>query len=469
MNNKILNTTYTFDDVLMIPNYSNIKSRSEVSLRSKFSKNIPLNIPIVSSPMDTVSTENMCIHMALNGGLGILHRFCSIEEQVRMIKQVKKFMTFIIDDPYCVHTDDTIQQVKELSKKYNVGSFLVKNNNLVVGIITRRDYENVNENTTVEQVMSKNLITSNNLNITMKDAKEIMQKNKVEKLILNNEKLICLKDILRLEEYNNANIDSHGKLYVGCAIGNQDYKERLSSVIDAGVDCIVIDIAHGHSQNLIEVLDFVKQNYTIDVICGSVCTASACKLLIDHKADGIRVGVGSGAICSTRLITGFGVPQLSAVLDCAEICKNYDVPLISDGGIRMSNHICKALGAGASSVMIGSLLAGCDESPTMPVIRNNKQYKLYRGMASITANLTNNELKNKVNKDLHNLNVEGIESYVLCCGQVKNLLNNFCVGLRSSLSYGGAHNLDEFYDKIKFIPITNNGVVESDTKSVKEL
>ena len=486
---KIIPLGLTFDDVLLIPQYSSINSRGQINLNSKFSRNVPLRIPFISSPMDTVTESGMAIEMARCGGLGIIHRFNTIEEQVQEVEKVKRILAYVIPDPYTIHLNVTVGKLKLLVKKMGTQTFLVTEETFcvgdiadfsfkhkLIGLVTRRDLRKAKDDLTkVKEIMTprEKITVIDEYSQDLLKAKEVMIAKGVEKLPVVNEKneilgLITLRDINRIEDCPQANVDSQGKLYVGAAIGaNKDYLERSKKLIDAGCDVLVVDIANGHSQICIEAVERLKEQFTIDVVAGSIATGDGAERLIKVGADGIRCGIGSGSICTTRIVAGAGVPQLSALLDAAPICLKYDVPLISDGGNRCSGNMCKALGAGASAVMLGRLIAGCDESPGTLLLKDGKKVKIYRGMAGLGANMAKAE-KNSGDINLATFNAEGVEGYTPYIGPLKETLFQFSSGIRSGMSYCGATSINEMPDKAKFIRLTQSAIFESGVHDINK-
>jgi IMP dehydrogenase len=457
----------TFDDVLLVPQYSDIASRKDVSLKTRLTKNIELNMPLISSNMDTVTESRMCIEMAKLGGIGILHRYCSIEEQVNMVKQVKRAGSYIITDPYLVSPNTTIGSIRELSKLKNVNSFLVTNtDSIIIGILTKRDVKGRLDTDLVKDCMSMSLVTAQ-VGTTMDEAKQMMIKKRIQKLpIIRPDStihgLICLKDIERIQEKPHATVDSQGRLRCGAAVGvNKDYWQRTEALIEANVDVICLDIAHGHSEHAIRTIKEIRAKYPhIDIIGGNIATASGALDLILAGVDGLKIGVGSGSICSTRLNAGSGIPQLSALLDVAPVCKKFGVPLITDGGNRNSGNMAKAL-AFADTIMLGRLLAGSDASPGRILIKNNKRVKLIRGMASFEAFSSFARKQGLQEPNPDTFHSEGVEAYTDATGPLEHTLNQFLGGIRSGFSYSGARTIQEFQQKAKFIRITGNGNRES--------
>ena len=463
----------TFDDVLIIPTRSHIISRSQTDLRTRLSRNIFLNIPLISANMDTITESGMAIALAREGGIGIIHRFMTIADQVDEVLRVKRSESVMIEQPYTVDHDMKVPDVRKLMTNYGVSGLLVEDNDhKLVGIITRRDitFES-NPTKKVSDSMSKDVITARK-GITIDKAKEILHKHRIEKLPVVDKKdhivgLITSKDILKMEQYPYASKDKKGRLLVGAAVGVKgDFLERTETLIDAGADVIVVDIAHGHSDNAINAVKMIKRAFpNCELIAGNVATGNGSKDLIRAGVDAVKVGVGSGSICITRVITGSGVPQVTAVVDSARVTKDHDIPIISDGGIRTSGDATKALAAGASSVMVGSLFGGTDESPGKTLVKNGKKFKMYRGMASFYASLGRKyrEEGSQVieSEDLNDYVPEGVEAMVGYKGSVVDIIRQLVGGLRSGLSYCGAKTIVEMQKNAKFIKITSAGQIES--------
>lgn len=459
----------TYDDVLLLPRVSEISSRKEINLKTSLSKNIKLNIPIVSAPMPSVTEASLAINLARLGGLGIIHRFLPIENQVREVEKVKTAQNVIIRKPVTVKPEDTLEHLLQIKEEYQFSSFLVINEHKkLIGLVTNRDLEYAKEykKRYVREFMTprKKIITLRK-NSDLKKAKSIMLENRLEKLpiVENDDKvwgLITLKDIILREKYPLASLDSDGNLLVGASIGVQEKdKERAERLYEAGVDVIVIDVAHGGMKKVGEMIKFLKKRLKkVDIVAGNVASAEGAKMLIAAGADGVKVGVGPGSICTTRLVTGVGVPQLSAILDCWKIAKKYKIPLIADGGIRNSGDIVKALAAGANTVMLGNLLAGTEESPGKVVVKNGEKYKVYQGMASLEANL---ERRDKEIDDLLNINVEGTSGLVKVRGRLEEIIKYLLNGVRSGFSYLGAKNITELRKNAIFVKITEAGRIES--------
>ncbi|HJS63477.1 MAG TPA: IMP dehydrogenase [Nitrososphaeraceae archaeon] len=467
----------TFDDVLLVPKHSSIVSRSQTSLKTRLSRNINLNIPIISANMDTVTESSMAIALAREGGIGIIHRFMTIQDQVDEVLRVKRSESVMIEQPYTIPVDSTIKQAKKMMQGYGVSGLLVEKDKKLVGIVTKRDilFER-NFDNNVSEVMSKDVVFAES-GTTIDEAKEILHKNKIEKLpIIDKDEhivgLITSKDILKMEQYPNASKDKKGHLMAGAAVGVKgDYLERTEALLEAGADVIVVDIAHGHSENAINCVRQIKKAFkNCELIAGNVATGNGAEDLIKAGVDAVKVGVGSGSICITRVITGSGVPQLTAIVDSVQTANNYDIPIISDGGIRNSGDVTKALAAGSSSIMIGSLLGGTDESPGKTLVKNGKKYKIYRGMASFYASLGRRYREEGAqvvdSDDLNDYVPEGVEAMVPYKGSVVEIVRQLVGGLRSGLSYCGAKNISEMQKNAEFIRITSAGYIESQPHDV---
>ena len=468
----------TFDDVLLVPKRSPIISRSQTDLKTKLSTNIKINIPIISANMDSVTESNMASALAREGGIGIIHRFMTIQDQVLEVLKVKRSESVIIEQPYTIGPHNTIKESSILMSEKGISGLLVEDDNKkLCGIITRRDivFEK-NMNLKVSDLMTKDVIFAK-VGTTIEQAKEILHKNKMEKLpIIDGEKkiigLITGKDILKMEKYPNASKDKKGRLLVGAAVGVKgDYLERTEALLNNGADIIVVDIAHGHSDNAINTVKLIKKAFpNCELIAGNVASEQGTEDLIKAGVDAVKVGVGSGSICITRVVTGSGVPQLTAIIDSVKMAKKYEVPVISDGGTRTSGDLTKALAAGASSVMIGSLFGGTDESPGKTLIKNGKKYKMYRGMASFSASLGRKYRENSEttidNDDLNDYVPEGVEAMVPYKGSVIEIIHQLVGGIKSGLSYCGAKTINEMYENAEFIKITTSGFKESQPHDV---
>ena len=478
-NNNIENdfkTGYTFDDVLLVPQSSRISSRKDTNLQSNLTKNIRLNIPIISANMDTVTESSMAIKIASLGGIGIIHRFMTIDEQISEVLSVKRSEGIVIEQPITIGKEGTVGQVKELMSLHKIGGIIVKDNsNKLLGIVTKRDlFFEYDDAKSVQDVMTKDLITAPE-GTSLDDAKTIFINNKIEKLPIVNSSgelvgLITSKDIYKRDKFPISSKDGKGRLMVGAAIGVRDEDiERAVKLTEAGADTIVIDIAHVHSDHTINMISKIKDKIgKTDIIVGNVATGEGTKDLIDAGADAVKVGVGSGSICITRIVTGAGVPQLSAILDCVSIANEYKVPIIADGGIRNSGDITNAIAAGASTVMIGSMLAGTDESPGIIVSRPNGRYKMTRGMASLGAAVDRRikETKSMDEEEMLEYVPEGVEALVQYRGQASEVIGKLVGGLRSGLSYCNSKDISELQKNRKFIKITGAGKAESGAHDV---
>ncbi len=461
----------TYDDVLIVPNYSEVLP-TEVELKTKFSRNISMNIPIASSAMDTVTESRTAIVMAQEGGIGVIHKNMTPEEQAFEVEKVKKYESGMIIDPFTVTPDQKISDLFDLMKKYKISGFpVVDADKKLLGMITNRDLRFISDHSKkVKDVMtSKNIVTAPE-GTSFAKAKEILQNHRVEKLPVVNSAgklcgLITIKDIEKTIAYPNSNKDQFGRLRVAAACGVSDKEmKRVEALIKAQVDAIVIDTAHGHSKGVIDMVKAIKKlNAAVDVVAGNVATSKACEDLIAAGVDGIKVGIGPGSICTTRVIAGIGVPQMQAIFDCKTVCNKAGVPFIADGGIKFSGDIVKALAGGASCVMIGSLFAGTDEAPGEMVLYQGRAYKMYRGMGSLGA-------MEKGSKDrygqgavdeLSKLVPEGIEGQVPYRGSLANNLYHLIGGVRSGMGYVGAPNMEQLRERAKFIKITAASLKES--------
>ena len=452
----------TFDDVLLVPLLSHVGSRKEANTESNLTPRIKLSIPIVSANMDTVTGSSMAITMARLGGVGVIHRFNTVEEQVNEVTKVKRAQSVVITNPYTVSPDTTLANLKSISAEKGVSSFPVVKGKKLVGIITKRDYMfEKDDSKKVSELMTKDLVTAS-FGISIEDAKKILAKEKVEKLLLVDKKnrlkgMITAKDIALSENSGNITKDKRGRLVVGGAVGIVgDYKERIKALVDADVDFIVVDVANGYLEKVADTVRYIKNNYDIDVIAGNVATKEGVVNLAKAGADAVKIGIGPGGACLTRSVAGVGYPQLSAIMDCS----NAGVPIIADGGIRKSADLAKAIAAGANTVMIGSLLAGTDESPGFIVTKENKNYKLYRGMASISAYADKASKLNEI-AEVEGYTPEGTEMLIEYRGSAVKIVNNLVNGLRSAMTYLNARNLDEFRRNARFVRLTEAGKKES--------
>ncbi|MCZ6173471.1 IMP dehydrogenase [Campylobacter ureolyticus] len=469
---RIIKKALTFEDVLLMPQYSEILPK-DIVLKSRLTKKISLNVPLVSAAMDTVTEYRTAIMMARLGGIGIIHKNMDIKTQVRMVKRVKKSESGVIIDPIFIKPDATIKEALDIMSEYRIsGVPVVNDDRVLIGILTNRDLRFETDFTAlVGDKMTKTPLITAPKGCTLDDAEEIFKNNKVEKLPIVDENgkldgLITIKDLKKRIEYPNSNKDKYGRLIVGAAIGVGHF-ERAEALVDAGVDVLVLDSAHGHSKNIINTLKELKSNLDVDVIVGNVANPKSIADLAKAGADAIKVGIGPGSICTTRIVAGVGVPQITAISDCAQEAKKYDIPIIADGGIKYSGDIAKALAAGASSVMIGSLLAGCDESPGDLITFQGRQYKLYRGMGSIGA-MTRGSADRYFQEGTASdkLVPEGIEGRVPYAGTLKNVVFQLLGGLRSSMGYCGSIDIPTFQEKAEFVEITTAGLKESHVHDV---
>lgn len=462
---KQIGLSLTFDDVLLLPGKSSV-SPSTAVLKTRFSRNINLNIPIVSAAMDTVTESAVAIEMAKNGGIGVIHRNLSIDEQAGQVEKVKRSEFGVITNPLTITPQHSLEQVISLRRVSGVSSFPVLDGNKLVGIVTNRDMQfETNPSKKVSEIMTKKLVTVDHL-VSLDQAKKIMHSNRVEKLLIvgkNHELkgMITLSDIYKREKYPLANRDKKGRLVVAAAVGTKD-DERVKALIEKEVDAIVVDTSHGHSVKVIDAVKRYKKNFDVEIVAGNVATAEATRDLIKAGADAIKGGVGPGAICTTRVIAGVGVPQISAIIECAKEAKKADIPLIADGGIKYSGDIVKALAAGASSVMLGSLLAGCEETPGKTVYLNNRKFKQYRGMGSIGA-MEKGSKDRYFQSEIMNsskLVPEGIEGVVPFKGTIEEVLYQLVGGIRSGMGLTGSATVKDLW-KAKMIRITQAGLKES--------
>ena len=463
----------TFEDVLLVPKYSEVLPK-EVDLRTKFTRNVSLNIPIVSAAMDTVTEARAAIALARLGGIGVIHKNMDIASQAKEVEKVKKSESGIIIDPVKVFPDDTIAKAMDIMATYKIsGVPVVDREGKLVGILTNRDLRfEKNYSKPVKDLMTKMPLVTAKEGITLDEAEDILHKHKIEKLPIVDDKgylkgLITIKDIQKKKEYPNANKDKFGRLRVAAAIGVGNGIERAAALVGAGVDVIVIDSAHGHSKGIIDLVKAVKERFDVDVVAGNVATAEATKDLIKAGADAVKVGIGPGSICTTRIVAGVGVPQISAIDECAAEAKKHGVPVIADGGIKYSGDIAKALAVGASSVMIGSLLAGTEESPGETIMYQGRQYKSYRGMGSIGAMAKgSNDRYFQEGTAADKLVPEGIEGMVPYRGKIADVIHQLIGGLRASMGYCGAKDIPTFQDVAEFVEITSAGLKESHVHDV---
>ena len=470
---KIRKRALTFEDVLLVPKYSEILPK-EVDIKTQLTKNITLNIPLVSAAMDTVTEHRAAIMMARLGGLGIIHKNMDVESQVREIRRVKKSESGIIIDPVSIKAKATFREALEIMSEYRISGVPVveDDNETLIGILTNRDLRFENDySKKVEELMTKMPLITVKKGTTLDDAEAIFRTNKVEKLPVVDENnklagLITIKDLKKRQEYPNANKDAFGRLRVGAAIGVGQL-DRARALEAAGADVLVLDSAHGHSKGIIDTVKLIKKELKIDVIAGNIATSEAAEALVAAGVDGIKVGIGPGSICTTRIVSGVGVPQISAIEECSEVGRKHGVPVIADGGIKYSGDFAKALAAGAQSVMVGSLLAGTDESPGELITYQGRQYKTYRGMGSIgamTKGSSDRYFQEGTAAD--KLVPEGIEGRVPHAGSIRDVIFQLVGGLRSSMGYVGARDIVDYQEKAEFVEITSAGLKESHVHDV---
>jgi len=469
---KIVKRALTFEDVLLVPQYSEILPK-QVDVKTRISKNVTLNIPIVSAAMDTVTEHRTAIMMARLGGIGVIHKNMDIESQAKEVKRVKKSESGVIIDPIFINPEATVAEALSLMSDLHIsGVPVIDKDRKLIGILTNRDLRfETNMSTLVKDRMTKAPLITAPKGCTLDDAEKIFSQNRVEKLPIVDKDgrldgLITIKDLKKRKEYPNANKDSYGRLRVAAAIGVGQI-DRAKALVDAGVDVIVIDSAHGHSKGIIDTLKEVKANFKVDVVAGNIANPAAVKDLAEAGADGIKVGIGPGSICTTRIVAGVGVPQISAIDECASEAAKYGIPVIADGGLKYSGDVAKALAAGAACVMAGSLLAGCEESPGELITFQGRQYKVYRGMGSIgamTKGSSDRYFQEGTAQD--KLVPEGIEGRVPFAGSIKDVIHQLIGGLRSAMGYVGAKDIPTLQERAEFVEITSAGLKESHVHDV---
>ena len=465
----------TFDDVLLVPQKSHVLPR-EVNLQTRLTRTISMNIPLLSAAMDTVTESEMAVALAREGGIGIIHKNLSIGEQVKMVDRVKRSESGMILDPVTLSVDKTIREAKKAMANYHISGLPVLDDDKLVGIITNRDIRfETDDNLSVRDRMTKENLVTVPMGTTLEEAKKVLQEHRIEKLLVVDKDdslagLITVKDIQKKEDFPYACKDGSGRLRVGAAIGvSHDADERAQSLALAGVDVIVIDTAHGHSAGVLNSIKSIKKSLgDVQVIAGNVATGDGAKALIDAGVDCVKVGIGAGASCTTRIIAGVGVPQLTAVMNCVDEAQKHNIPVVADGGLRYSGDISKAIAAGAEVVMLGSILAGMDESPGESILYEGRQYKSYRGMGSLGAMQEGSgDRYFQEGAEATKLVPEGIEGMVPYRGSVRNTIHQLMGGLRSSMGYCGAGDIKDFHDKAEFIQTTSAGVKESHPHEVK--
>jgi IMP dehydrogenase len=473
----------SYDDVLLVPNRTSIASRRDVDTSTRLSRNLTLNIPIVSANMDTVTESAMAIEMARQGGIGIVHRFMPIEAEAEEIKRIKRAESLVIAKPFAIGPDETVEAARSLMERRDVsGLVVIDEQGKLVGLVSARDVRFVrNPDLFVHDVMTpRHKLVTAPADVSLDEAQEIFNTHKVEKLPLVDDGsvvgLITARDLSQKGGAEHASRDRRGRLLAGAAIGTHgDALERASALLSAGADVLVVDVAHGHADTVVDVVRQLKARWPeAELIAGNVATADGARDLIEAGVDAVKVGVGPGSTCTTRIVTGAGVPQFSAVWECAELCREHDIPLIADGGIKASGDITKALAAGAHSVMIGGLLAGTDESPGQVITRRGARFKTYRGMASVSATAARRRRERELQDFRHQeedewlsqVVPEGVEAMVPYRGPVREILFGLVGGLRSGMSYSDAHDLEELYRKARFVRVTPAGIRESGAHDV---
>jgi IMP dehydrogenase len=469
---NLVKKALTFEDILLVPAYSEILPK-EVSTKTKLTKNITLNIPFVSAAMDTVTEYEAAIAMARLGGMGIIHKNMDIQSQVAQVTKVKKSTSGVIKNPITISPSALLHEAKQLMEEFNISGIPVINESeKLLGILTNKDLDFEKDYTkTVDSTMSAMPLVCAKDGMSLQEAEELLYTHKVEKLPFIDESgkltgLVTIKDIKKRKQFPNANKDEHGRLKVGAAIGVGQL-DRAKALVEAGVDVLVLDSAHGHSKGIIDTVKQVKESLEVDVIAGNVATPEATKALIDAGADAVKVGIGPGSICTTRIVAGVGVPQISAIDDCSNEASKYGVPVIADGGVKYSGDVAKALAIGASSVMMGSALAGTEESPGSVILYQGRKFKSYRGMGSIGAmskGSTDRYFQEGTAAD--KLVPEGIEGRVPYRGYIRDIIHQFVGGLRSSMGYLGSKDIPTFQQKAKFVEITSAGLKESHVHDV---
>lgn len=470
-NDKILGEGLTYDDVLLVPAFSDVLPR-DVSIKSKFTRNISLNVPIISAAMDTVTESAMAISMAREGGIGVLHKNMTAEQQAAEVRKVKRAESGMIQDPVTLKKDATVGDAQNTMREYSIGGIpIINDNSKLIGIVTNRDLRfEKNYKRPLSEVMTTGNLVTVSKGTSLKDAEIILQENKIEKLPVVDEHgkllgLITFRDITKLTQKPNANKDEYGRLRVAAALGvTTDILDRTRVLVNAQVDAVIIDTAHGHSKGVVIALKEVKKKFpSLDVVVGNIATAEAAKYLVDAGADAVKVGIGPGSICTTRVVAGVGYPQFSAVLEVAAAIKGSGVPVIADGGIRYTGDIPKAIAAGADSVMLGSLLAGTEESPGETIIFEGRKFKSYRGMGSIEAMKqgSNDRYFQDVEDDIKKLVPEGIVGRVNYKGELLESMTQFIGGLKAGMGYCGAKDVETLKETGRFIKVTASGINES--------
>ena len=475
---RIAEDALTFDDVLLVPAYSEVLPK-DVSLKSKLTREIGINIPLVSAAMDTVTESQLAITMAQEGGLGIIHKNFSIEQQAREVRAVKKFESGVVKDPITVTPRATVRDLFEITRQHGISGLPVVDGDALMGIVTSRDFrfeDNLDRQVCDVMTAKEKLVTVKE-GASPETVKQLLHEHRIEKVLVVNDAfelrgLMSIQDIFKAKASPNACKDSSGQLRVGAAVGTgPETPNRVKALVEAGVDVIVVDTAHGHSKGVIDRVRWVKENYPqVQVIGGNIATAAAATALVEAGADGVKVGIGPGSICTTRIVTGIGVPQVTAVANVAAALKGTGVPLIADGGIRFSGDLSKAMVAGASAIMIGSLLAGTDEAPGEVELYQGRSFKAYRGMGSLGAMGQSNGSSDRYFQDkdagVEKLVPEGIEGRVPCKGPMAAIVHQLMGGVRATMGYTGCNNVEELRSKPEFVRVTNAGMSESHVHDV---
>lgn len=471
MPQKRIRMGLTFDDVLLVPRKSKVLPR-EADVRTRLTREIDINVPLLSAAMDTVTESEMAIALAREGGVGIVHKNMSIHKQAEEVDKVKRSESGMIVNPITLRPDKTVADAHELMDKYSISGIpIVDDDNMLIGILTNRDLRfEPNQSMLVYDIMTKEKLVTAPLGTTLEEAESILQEHRIEKLPVVDKKgrlrgLLTFKDIMKKKHHPNAAKDSYGRLRVGAAVGiAADTMDRVKALVDAAVDVVVIDTAHGHSFGVLEMVRKVKKQFPdLQIVAGNVATAAAVEDLIKVGADAVKIGIGPGSICTTRVVTGVGVPQITAIMDCAEMAAKYNVPIIADGGIKQTGDVPKALAAGADTVMIGSMFAGLEESPGEKVLYEGRRYKMYRGMGSLSAMKEGSKDRyfQDVEDDIKKLVPEGIEGMVPYRGKLEEIVYQLLGGLRAAMGYCGVRTIPDLRSRTEFIQITTAGLKES--------
>ena len=463
---KFRGEALTFDDVLLVPAHSEVLPK-DVAISTRFSRNVALNIPIVSAAMDTVTETSLAIAIARLGGVGVVHKKMSVEAQAEMVLKVKRSEAGMIVDPITLTRDATLQQAEDLMREYRIsGVPIVESNGRLEGILTNRDLRfETDYSKRVEDLMTRENLVTVPVGTTLEQARDILKRHKVEKLLVVDEAyklrgLITIKDITKKLEFPDAAKDGLGRLRVAAAVGvSQDLEARAAALVKAGVDALVLDSAHGHSQGILDALKYLKESFEVDVVAGNIATAEGAEALIEAGADAVKVGIGPGSICTTRVVTGVGMPQLTAIMEVASVARGAGVPLIADGGVKTTGDVPKAVAAGADGVMVGSMLAGTTEAPGETILRDGRRYKAYRGMGSLGA-MAGGSADRYFQEDAKKLVPEGIEGMVAYKGPVGDVIYQMVGGLRSAMGYCGTPDIGALQERAQFVKVTQASLIE---------